>query len=118
MSDIGELLERLKGADPETFGLLDQIDSMIFWKHPGAKSEAEEDLLNALVFNSVLAGCIQRAIAARGWHWLLEDADLSIGDGLYESDIYEGSEIYSHVRGDTPAEAILAAYLAALEAMG
>lgn len=94
--EIDGLLEKLKEMDPETFGYfvaavkrVDMKDKRVLW---------------------ALQGVIQDAIAARGWGLTVE----------YPAHQW-GAEIrFSHTgrirNADTPAEAILAAYIQALEA--
>jgi len=92
---IDELLEKLEKLDPETW---DALEHALYW----TEIEYEE---------YVIQGVIQDAIVARGW-----------GCYQYHYDRRAPKKEYAYIRGgaegegETPVEALLAAYVAALEA--
>jgi hypothetical protein len=85
---LAELLEELKVADPETY------EEIVGWHQP--RNQALDHL----------QGCIQQACEKRGWCFMVCN---HIADVSTEKDIYD-SEIH-----DYPAEALLAAYIAAVK---
>ncbi|MCK9571155.1 hypothetical protein M0R72_19555, partial [Candidatus Pacearchaeota archaeon] len=65
----------------------------------------------------IIQGALQRAIVTKGWHWLLENSDPSICaciNGVVCDICDKNYDVLAgYIQGDTPAKAILAAYLAA-----
>lgn len=114
---IAALLGELREVDEETFILLDDIDSMINWKAPNAP-EGHRHPLDELVLNSVVQGCIQRAIEARGWEYVVSyDREARQPYGQIGIPISNVRIEYQHRNyADTPAAAILAAYIEAVRA--
>jgi len=118
MADISELLDRLKVADPGTY------ETAQLYTREVAECDAR--------YQDIVQGCIQRAIAVRGWVFDIEGkigfdsyppsagyvASISELGAGYDGDYYNPRHQYCicESRGDTPSEAILASYLAALEA--
>ena len=108
------LLEELWEVDFETWKdirfLL--LNSMMF-------SEPREIPLEQHIYHDIIQGCIQRVIAARGWmpiislHWVGIERKIPV----WYVDIrdHENFTIKSH-QADTPAAAILAAYIEAKRA--
>ena len=94
---IAELLDRLKVADPATWYTI--------YEAGFNRCNWPDDLIQ---------GCIQRAIQARGWGYQIMQSRVwqCQADISTEDDIIDGKSCVS------AAEAILAAYLAALEAVG
>lgn len=90
---LTELLEGLKVADPETYEEISHLE-FVGWHQP--RNQALDHL----------QGCIQRACEKRGWCFMVCN---HIADVSTEKDIYD-SEIH-----DYPAEALLAAYIAAVK---
>lgn len=91
---IAENLERLKILDPVTYAAIaagcEQVDI-----------EYEDD---------IMAGCIQRAIAAKGWDLTqtqLKSSDIKCHAAIY---LWKNGLVSHHGYADTPAAAILAAY--------
>ena len=100
-----EDLGRLKVADPETWDYYIQF-------------KVHENIYDEEALGYILQGCIQRAIQARGWHWLLEEADQSMKlNGTFLAYIADQNfdDLATYITADTPAEAILVAYLAAIQ---
>lgn len=95
---IAELLARLKVTDPETWDYYIQF-------------KVHENIYDEEALGYILQGCIQRAIQARGWayqQFLYLDAL-----GTKTAIVWNmGSAFESD--GDSPAEAILSAYLLAI----
>jgi hypothetical protein len=114
--EMKKLLEELKAIDPACY---DEIWRWALWQEDqdDYENETEEhDYENHR--NDVIQGCVQRAVVARGWHWLLEDGDPSITCGMFQCDIFDSeyNTMKCYVPGDSPAKAILAAYIAARRA--
>lgn len=102
---LAELLEGLKVADPETY------EEIVGWHQP--RNRALDHL----------QGCIQRACERREWHWTIMKDPYQDG---YRAEIAVVSESHlsDHICIDdlaikcatSPAEALLAAYIAAVRA--
>ncbi len=95
--EIDGLLEKFKEMDPETWSRVDKMLGLVVYPR-------------SPLGHYIIQGVIQEAIAARGWGLTVE----------YPAHQW-GAEIrFSHTgrirNADTPAEAILAAYIQALEA--
>ena len=90
---LAALLEELKVADPGTYEEISHLE-FVGWHQP--RNQALDHL----------QGCIQQACEKRGWGFMVCN---HIADVSAEKDIYD-SEIH-----DYPAEALLAAYIAAVK---
>ena len=108
---LSELLEELKVADPETYEEISHLE-FVGWHQP--RNQALDHL----------QGCIQRACERREWHWLVcmdcwregeYRAEMSIISESCISDMVEITTI-AMKWGDSAAEALLAAYIAAVRA--
>ena len=112
---LSELLVELKEVDPKLYDDISHLE-LIGWQQP--RNQAMDHL----------QGCIQRACERRGWTWRVfrqtPDNEKSHGGEIgeiapgYEGDCYEQYHEYCivSVEGDFPAEALLAAYIAAVRA--
>jgi hypothetical protein len=116
-----ELLEELKQVDPETYEALRNYplyvsgDEALSVDLPGSR--------NQTLCEDAIQGCIQRACERRGWGLVIERSKDS---GPYEWSAYTGHEeppgafraAYSwgiRYYGGSAAEALLAAYVAAIK---
>ena len=118
---LSELLEELKAADPETAEDIGDVVNVISIKSDGSFT------LDAYYPDFIIQGCIQRACERRGWTWRVfkqtPDNEKShcgeIGEVApgYEGDYYEQYHEYciASVEGNSAAEALLAAYVAAVK---
>ena len=117
---MSELLAKLKELDPETWSRVDKVLGLVVYPR-------------SPLGHYIIQGVIQDAIAARGWGfyvstecdnwWEAENiSDMEItfaasillpDDEMY--DFWDGLQL-EWCRGDSPAEALLRAYNAALEA--
>ena len=109
---LAALLEELRKIDPLVY----------------VNSDPDMLELEDINMADVLQGCIQRACERRGWTWRVfrqtPDNEKSHGGEIgeiapgYEGDCYEQYHEYCivSVEGDSPAEALLAAYIAAVRA--
>ena len=113
---LSELLEELKGIDPETADDIGDIVNVISILSDGSFSS------DAYYPDFIIQGCIQRACERRGWdlrqdQWVV-DID-STNEVYYYSSIVTGisetgrSPEYEG-RGKSQAEALLTAYVAAV----
>ena len=112
-----ELLEKWAALEPERGGLTNPDHSQRWVQHSGERWYFFVENRTALA--SILASVIeaieaQRTSRGRGWTWTLRsprnDAPQHVGL------VYYANKQWKAGRGDTPAEALLTAYLAALEA--
>ena len=126
---MSELLAKLKELDPETWRDFKVICNMTAFDD----SPLDDPNIDTPVFGWSLQGVIQEAIAARGWgfyvftecdNWWdaesISDMEITFAasillpdDEMY--DFWDGLQL-EWCRGDTPTEALLKAYIAALEA--
>ena len=116
MSDanIPALLEELWEVDFETWKDIRFLlsNSMMF-------PEPREIPLEQHIYHDIIQGCIQRAIAARPDHWIISQW---MSQDKWQAMIRRGPRGYTdpeymHIgEGDTPAAAILAAYIEAVMA--
>jgi len=125
MTDMIEVLDRLKEAEPKTYQeikyYVTQMEGCLEDEEGNPQIAATLHYLAkyprsyALLCDSI-QGCIQRAIAARGWSWDLRSrgSDRPFARILIPKSACDAIEYGSS--GATPVEAILASYLAALEA--
>ena len=102
MTPPSEHLGELKGIDPETYEALRNYP--IYCSDDEALTVNLLESRNNILVMDALQGCIQRACEKRGWCFMVCN---HIADVSTEKDIYD-SEIH-----DYPAEALLAAYVAA-----
>jgi len=107
-----KLLEELKAIDRACY---DEIWQWALWQvgDEGPYAGDEPEYLKHR--DDVIQGACQRAITRSGWHWLLEDGDPSITCGMFQCDIFDSdyNTIKCYVQGDSPAKAILTAYITA-----
>ena len=98
---LSELLEELKGIDPETADDIGDIANVISILSDGSFSS------DAYYPDFIIQGCLQRACERREWGFIIcnQVANVCTKTSTYASEIY-----------DTPAEALLAAYIAAVRA--
>lgn len=107
-NDMETMLKELKEVDEETWQKIDAY-GIGEWGHP-----------DAFLDECIIQGCIQRAIATREWR--LEQTIFRGGMPRYKAAIFctfLPEIVYGDYigHGDTPAAAILAAYVAAKRAM-
>lgn len=116
MSDanIPALLEELWEVDFETWK-----DIRFLLLNSTMFSEPREIPLEQHIYHDIIQGCIQRAIAARPDHWIISQW---MSQDKWQAMIRRGPRGYTdpeymHIgEGDTPAAAILAAYIEAVRA--
>ncbi|MFA5408810.1 MAG: hypothetical protein WC343_08600 [Bacilli bacterium] len=111
---LSELLEELKGIDPETADDIGDIVNVISIKSDGSFSS------DAYYPDFIIQGCLQRAIERRvdyraekgheTWGMILE-----MGRDGPEAWIWGSNGVERSGYGDSPAEALLAAYIAAVK---
>lgn len=108
---LQEGLDKLEKLDPETYRHFREICAMTAFDY----SPLDDPDITTPVYGWCLQGVIQKEIAARGWGICLLfhgrgrwGVHISGRDFPYIPDIY----------AETPAEAILLTYVAALEAKG
>ena len=111
---MSELLAKLKELDPETWRDFKVICNMTAFDD----SPLDDPNIDTPVFGWSLQGVIQDAIAADDRFLFFEVRFTSYFDVKYEATIFwDGTgSISQDGYGETAAEAILAAYIAALEA--
>ena len=116
-----ELLEELKQVDPETYEALRNYP--LYVSGDEALSVDLPSSRNQTLCEDAIQGCIQRACERRGWGLVIERSKDS---GPYEWSAYTGHEeppgafraAYSwgiRYYGGSAAEALLAAYVAAVK---
>ena len=131
MPDMKELLERLKVADPVAF---EEIFTNGYYGLPMEIMTVDVITPNYPErWNDLIQGCIQRAIAARGWGvcqgFDIPEKQFDILPHAYKPYAYIGkleapgpflgARTWAEKScGDSPAMALLAAYLAVVEGMG
>ncbi len=114
MSDttITTLLEELREVDLETYVCFLRLKS-------ASRGEIQDIEAMELIDHDIIQGCIQRAIAARPDHWIISQW---MSQDKWRTSIRRGLSGYSdpeymHIgENDTPAAAILAAYIEAVRA--
>jgi hypothetical protein len=101
--------------------LLEPLDPALWRNIQGFRMNRhgpDRELCDSEVCDHVQCEC-QRAIGKRGWHWLLEDADPSLKtiSGKFLCDICDSkyTTLADYIEGETPADAILAAYVKCLQ---
>ena len=111
---MSELLAKLRELDQETWLAFRQTCSMTWFD----SSPLDDPNISTPVFEWILQGVIQDAIAADDRFLFFEVRYTSYFDVKYEATIFwDGTgSISQDGYGETAAEAILAAYIAALEA--
>lgn len=102
---MSELLAKLKELDPETWSRVDKVLGLVVYPR-------------SPLGHYIIQGVIQEAIAADDRFLFFEVRYTSYFDVKYEATIFwDGTgSISQDGYGETAAEAILAAYIAALEA--
>jgi len=105
MTEIEELLAKLEKLDPETWSRVDKVLGLVVYPR-------------SPLGHYIIQGVIQDAIAADDRFLFFEVRCTSYFDVKYEATIFwDGTGLQLEwCRADAPAEAILAAYIAALEA--
>ena len=124
-AQIAELLDRLAAAEPEVCRLRDDgryvMQDYVFWfggDQLGAQElKYDNAFLSPFTFGQAaldwLQGALQRAIEARGWEYQCQSFTNSNGAGrVCCANIIDFDFSYA----DTPAAALLAAFVAAVEA--
>lgn len=114
MSDanIPALLEELWEVDFETYVCFLRLKS-------ASRGEIQDIEAMELIDHDIIQGCIQRAIAARGWEYQVAYNPHIGPDGRHgQAYIWPLSEVTKCYESeeDTPAAAILAAYIEAVRA--
>ena len=107
------LLEELREVDPETM-------TAINFYSKGLQGFDIDTNPNRLVKEDIIQGCIQRAIAAHPDHWILSMWTYPAGWQVMIRRGHKGytDPEYMHIgEDDTPAAALLAAYIEAVRAM-
>jgi hypothetical protein len=112
-----ELLERWAALEPERvkrrwdgcLGVAHDDGGLVLEERPGTYGSPEFHKFAGIYVQAA----VQEAIEARGGRWVLEMAQ----EGTYFANVKRGHGDYV-VGGATPAEALLSAYLTALEAQG
>lgn len=116
MSDttVPALLEELWEVDFETWK-----DIMFLISNSMMFNEPREIPLEQHIYHDIIQGCIQRAIAARGWEYQIAYQPIKSDDRRAQAYIWPPDEILKcyESEADTPAAAILAAYIETKRAM-
>jgi hypothetical protein len=105
--DLTVLLEKLKIADPET------------WQQIDIGKANRLPLFD--VSQDIVQGCIQRACEKKAWIWTISKEDSQSPEALegtpYGAIIFDDeiNILVEDIYRDSPASAILTAYLAAME---
>lgn len=124
------LLEELRDVDPRTHDEYFKLVEKTAWDHwPVVLADTETHEYSPeseMIYDSIVQGSIQRACERRGWTWRVfgqtPDNEKShcgeigkVAPG-YEGDYYEQYHEYciASIEADSPAEALLAAYIAAV----
>ena len=107
---LSELLEELKAVDPETAEDIGDVVNVISIKSDGSFT------LDAYYPDFIIQGCIQRACERRGWPVVLSfDCDPD-HPHTWVAEICDGWALLGMAVGhESPAEALLAAYVAAVK---
>lgn len=100
MTEIEELLDRLKELDPETWSRVDKVLGLVV--HPRSP-----------LGHYIIQGVLQEAIAARGWTWQVQIWNTN--NLKFHIAYVVGGGRQTESQAETPAEALLQAYIAALE---
>ena len=103
--DLTILLEDLKVSDPKTWTLIDCDLLDVFEQFDSEEQSRLESYL--------IQGELQRACQARGWNWQVQTWNTSNLKFYIAYITGDGKEEYEE--GQTPASALLAAYLKAIE---
>ena len=98
-------LQLLQEADPETWDAI-----MLLLAVEYAKDKHLLISEYSVIGRDIIQGCLQRAIERRGWGFQL----MRSTGGKCLADISTKSDIVDGKPGDSPAEALLAAYLEAI----
>ena len=104
---LAALLKELKGIDPDTADDIGDIVNVISIMSNGSFSS------DAYYPDFIIQGCIQRACERRGWFY----GQFSMAHpGPFCADVTDSNNVdhYGSGIGDSSAEALLAAYIAAV----
>ena len=116
-----DLLDKLREKDPELWGKLqDQLKKLRAYQEGRVY---EVDVIATFeclpqISGWILQGLLQDAIRARGW-WYQICYGPHVGPDDRHCEVFIWADLtkeYINIKGDTEAEALLRAYLAALEA--
>lgn len=113
-----ELLEKLKSLDPTTYKRFtetelaeyeydDENGSMVGYIY-------QEDLIDSAKF-AWLQACLQEAISGKGWNWQVQIWNTS-NLAFYQAYVVGGGA-EREAQAESPAKALLAAYIATREVM-
>lgn len=107
-----EDLSRLKELDPNTWNKYDGLELAKYNNYDDYGKITDyiyaEDLID-VAQTAWLQYCLQEAIAAKGWYWAVSN------DNEWSGKYWGTICLLAHESGDSPAAALLAAYVAALE---
>jgi hypothetical protein len=107
------LLDQLREKDPALWEKIDRVHAMRYLRQVDDPQILE--FLAGEEKQAIIQGCLQDAIRARGWHlYQIRNDDLPIRPCI--ADIFRQDDKNFVMECDTEAEALLQAYLAALEA--
>ena len=107
---LSELLEELKGIDPETADDIGDIVNVISILSDGSFSS------DAYYPDFIIQGCLQRACERRGWPLILSfDCDPDHPQTWVAERCDGWALLGMAVRHESPSEALLAAYVAAVK---
>lgn len=112
MTALSALLEELREVDFEAWkDIKFLLSNMMLWPEPNPQP------LEQNAYADLVAGCIQRAIVAMGWSYIIEGCTATTLS--YAAAVMWGKRTnQQNIRNaDTPAAAILAAYIEAKRAM-
>ena len=103
---------------------LKELDPVIYYNYESWQLTLTEELNLSLyddriVNEMVLQHCLQDAIAARGWPVIISFDCNPDNPLIWEVEICSGevNDLLGSAKADTPASALLSAYVAALEAL-
>jgi hypothetical protein len=107
-----KLLEDLKKLDQETYEKINDISIALH----GYDVDRNP---NSRTIRHIIQGEIQIAVAARGWHWRLASAQMDESERGYSCVVMHRvhsmwMDMVATRESDSPAKAILTAYLAAI----
>lgn len=109
-----DMLNRLAKADPETMWEIDYYapDNLDIrqYEHHGIEDR--------FTLDAIIQAVLQGTITSRGWLWTLSAEDKGHPTGApYTCHLWDGdiNEMVMDISGGSPAGALLAAYLAAIE---
>jgi len=118
MKTINELLHRWAGLEPEVCSLDTDSGQAFFW-HDGDNS-IYIDMLDNPYDRFMLAGFVQQAVESRGWYCVVKTRftkDEPHWAYVEEMGTVDSNRPHGQCSDDSPAHALLAAYIKALEAV-